>query len=122
MTSTRSKSPRQELGRAADPHISAVCHSYDSLTTSHALQQGASTVVDEAVFYGSLGLVVAGPSQMGMDYRNVWVLEKLRTSGYNLAVIGRSGLAMINRNLPRMFGVILAAVCLNLSDEGEPGA
>ncbi|MFF2083618.1 alpha/beta hydrolase [Nocardia sp. NPDC058176] len=39
----------------SDPHITALGHSYGSLTTSLALQE-QSGVVDDAVFYGSPGL------------------------------------------------------------------
>ncbi|WP_245535323.1 alpha/beta hydrolase [Segniliparus rotundus] len=41
---------------ATSPHITALGHSYGSLTTSLALQQTQTGVVDNAVFYGSPGL------------------------------------------------------------------
>ncbi|WP_042937505.1 alpha/beta hydrolase [Rhodococcus sp. AW25M09] len=59
----------------ADPHISAFGHSYGSLTTSEALQQGGSEVVDDAVFYGSPGLNAVAPSSMGMPYEHVWAID-----------------------------------------------
>ncbi|MFI8565546.1 alpha/beta hydrolase [Rhodococcus sp. NPDC078407] len=59
----------------ADPHISAFGHSYGSLTTSEALQQGGSQVVDDAVFYGSPGLNSVGTSSMGMPYQHVWAMD-----------------------------------------------
>lgn len=58
-----------------DPHISAFGHSYGSLTTSEALQQGGSQVVDDAVFYGSPGLNAVGTSSMGMPYEHVWAMD-----------------------------------------------
>ncbi|MBY4127371.1 hypothetical protein HQO83_03090 [Rhodococcus fascians] len=59
----------------ADPHITAFGHSYGSLTTSEALQQGGSQVVDDAVFYGSPGLNSVGTSSMGMPYQHVWAMD-----------------------------------------------
>ncbi|WP_313675067.1 alpha/beta hydrolase, partial [Mycolicibacterium sp.] len=45
---------RIQAGRAAPAHLTAIGHSYGSLTTGLALQR--STHVDDAVFYGSPGV------------------------------------------------------------------
>ncbi|SNT29019.1 alpha/beta hydrolase [Rhodococcoides kyotonense] len=71
-----------------DPHISAFGHSYGSLTTSEALQQGGASVVDDAVLYGSPGLNAQSPSDMGMPYENVWVMD---AEGDHVTNVGRLG-------------------------------
>ncbi len=59
---------------AANPsaHLTLLGHSYGSLTSSLALQQLHSQgihAVDDAVFYGSPGLELYSPSQLGIDGR-----------------------------------------------------
>jgi hypothetical protein len=51
--------------RGDDAHITALGHSYGSLTTSLALQQG--TGVDDAVFFGSPGLGLDSLSDLRLD-------------------------------------------------------
>jgi hypothetical protein len=51
-------------------HLTLLGHSYGSLTSSLALQQlhsQGSHAVDDAVFYGSPGLELYSPSQLGLD-------------------------------------------------------
>jgi hypothetical protein len=49
---------------ATSPHITALGHSYGSLTTSLALQQTQAGVVENAVFYGSPGLELGSVDQL----------------------------------------------------------
>lgn len=59
-----------------DPHITALGHSYGSLTTSLALQNAAvDGAVDDAVFYGSPGLLADGAGDVGLAEHHAYVLE-----------------------------------------------
>lgn len=65
---------------AANPHaqISLLGHSYGSLTSSLALQQlhdQGIHAVDDAVFYGSPGLELYAPSQLGLDPGHAFVMQ-----------------------------------------------
>lgn len=60
----------------ADPHITALGHSYGSLTTSFALQDAAVRgAVDDAVFYGSPGLRADSAADLGLADHHAYVLE-----------------------------------------------
>ncbi|MDT5019333.1 MAG: hypothetical protein QOD39_5493, partial [Mycobacterium sp.] len=49
-------------------------HSYGSLTSGIALQEGASAYVDNAVLYGSPGFEADTPAQLGMNDNNFFVM------------------------------------------------
>lgn len=49
-------------------------HSYGSLTSGIALQDGASQVVDNAVMYGSPGFQAETPADLGMNDNNFFVM------------------------------------------------
>lgn len=57
-------------------HITALGHSYGSLTTSLALQDPAvNGAVDDAVFYGSPGLLARSAEELGLDPHHAYVIE-----------------------------------------------
>ncbi|WP_450104125.1 alpha/beta hydrolase [Rhodococcus triatomae] len=59
-----------------DPHITALGHSYGSLTTGLALQDPApGQPVDDAVFYGSPGVNADDEADLGLGAGHAWVLE-----------------------------------------------
>jgi hypothetical protein len=49
-------------------------HSYGSLVSGMALKDGASSVVDNAVLYGSPGFGASSPAQLGMNEHNFFVM------------------------------------------------
>jgi pimeloyl-ACP methyl ester carboxylesterase len=59
-------------------HVSLLGHSYGSLTASLALQQlhqQGVHAVDDAVFYGSPGLEITSPGQLGLDSAHAFVMQ-----------------------------------------------
>ncbi|QIS08808.1 alpha/beta hydrolase [Nocardia arthritidis] len=90
-----------------DPHITALGHSYGSLTTSLALQQKAGGV-DDVVFYGSPGLgghipsagtpiallglndVVHSPSDLGLQDHHVYEMTEKKDPVVAFNSFGRS--------------------------------
>lgn len=58
-----------------DPHLTLVGHSYGSLTAGLALQDGASSVVDDYVAYGSPGFYAMDESDLGMQQGHVFVMQ-----------------------------------------------
>jgi len=64
---------RIQAGRAVPAHLTAIGHSYGSLTTGLALQR--STHVDDAVFYGSPGVRASTPAQLNLRPGHVFALE-----------------------------------------------
>jgi hypothetical protein len=64
---TASQNPNQTLALFG--------HSYGSLTSGIALQDGASAYVDNAVLYGSPGFQADTPSALGMNDNNFFVMS-----------------------------------------------
>lgn len=64
----------QAAHRGGPAHVTAVGHSYGSLTTSLALRQPGHGVSD-AVFYGSPGLEAVEPEQLGLQPGRVFVMR-----------------------------------------------
>ncbi|QKT14198.1 hypothetical protein HUN07_16840 [Rhodococcus sp. W8901] len=59
-----------------DPHITALGHSYGSLTTGLALQDpGPGQPIDDAVFYGSPGINAGDESDLGLAEGHGYVME-----------------------------------------------
>lgn len=59
-----------------DPHLTALGHSYGSLTTGLALQDpGPGQPVDDAVFYGSPGINADDESDLGLPDGHAYVME-----------------------------------------------
>lgn len=56
------------------PHITAVGHSYGSLTTGLALQNGEHPVSDMVV-YGSPGIAASTPQELGLDNGHAYVMR-----------------------------------------------
>lgn len=50
-------------------------HSYGSLVSGIALKDGASSVVDNAVMYGSPGFEATSPAKLGMNDHNFFVMS-----------------------------------------------
>ncbi|MGL6236856.1 MAG: alpha/beta hydrolase [Segniliparus sp.] len=57
------------------PHITALGHSYGSLTTSLALQQTSSGIVENAVFYGSPGLNLDSANQLPVPVGHAYDMQ-----------------------------------------------
>jgi hypothetical protein len=64
---------RIQAGRAVPAHLTAIGHSYGSLTTGLALQR--STDVADAVFYGSPGVRASTPAQLNLRPGHVFAME-----------------------------------------------
>ncbi|MFB9908263.1 alpha/beta hydrolase [Allokutzneria oryzae] len=62
-----------DASRPTDPHMTALGHSYGSLTTGLALQKG--TGVDDAVFFGSPGLGTSHVEALKVPTGHSWVIE-----------------------------------------------
>lgn len=58
-----------------DPHITAIGHSYGSLTTGLALQQPGDHPVDDVIVYGSPGIQASNPGDLGVDNGHVYVMR-----------------------------------------------
>ncbi|WP_233716860.1 alpha/beta hydrolase [Mycolicibacterium vinylchloridicum] len=56
-------------------HLTAVGHSYGSLTTGLALQEPGSHGVSDAIFYGSPGIEATTPSELGLQPGHVFTME-----------------------------------------------
>ncbi|QDQ98079.1 alpha/beta hydrolase [Tomitella fengzijianii] len=66
----------QAASQHPDPHITALGHSYGSITTSLALQNPAiGGAVDDVVFYGSPGVMADDPGDLGLAPHHAYVLE-----------------------------------------------
>ncbi|OBR98526.1 hypothetical protein A9W98_34970 [Mycobacterium gordonae] len=66
------------IGAAHDggpAHLTAIGHSYGSLTTGLALQQPGSHGVSDALFYGSPGIEAATPQQLQLQPGHVYAME-----------------------------------------------
>ncbi|MFC4604150.1 alpha/beta hydrolase [Rhodococcus kronopolitis] len=62
--------------RRPDPHLTALGHSYGSLTTGLALQDPSpGQPVDDAVFYGSPGVNAGDESDLGLADGHAYVME-----------------------------------------------
>lgn len=61
--------------RPDDPHLTALGHSYGSLTTGIALRDHPTTGVDDAVFFGSPGLGVEHATQLNIPEGHGYNLE-----------------------------------------------
>lgn len=55
--------------------LTAIGHSYGSLTTGLALQQPGSHGVDAAIFYGSPGIEASTPAELGLPAGRVFTME-----------------------------------------------
>jgi hypothetical protein len=55
--------------------LTAIGHSYGSLTTGLALQVPGNHGVDNALFYGSPGIEAANPGQLGLQNGHVFTME-----------------------------------------------
>lgn len=62
-----------DASRAADPHLTALGHSYGSTTTGHALQHAAG--VDDAVLFGSPGVSTGDAADLRVPAGHVAVIE-----------------------------------------------
>lgn len=59
-----------------DPaHITAVGHSYGSLTTGLALQEPGNHGITDAIFYGSPGIEATTPGELGVQPGHVFTME-----------------------------------------------
>ena len=65
VTSTQSK----------DPHLTLVGHSYGSVVSGMALNDGANAVVDDYVAYGSPGFYAMDEADLGMAQGHVFVMQ-----------------------------------------------
>ncbi|SLI42306.1 Alpha/beta hydrolase of uncharacterised function (DUF1023) [Mycobacteroides abscessus subsp. bolletii] len=59
-----------------DPaHITAIGHSYGSLTTGLALQEPGNHGITDAIFYGSPGIEAETPAELGVQAGHVFTME-----------------------------------------------
>jgi hypothetical protein len=58
-----------------NPNLTLVGHSYGSLTAGMALQEGANSVVDDYVAYGSPGFYAMDEADLGMQQGHVYVMQ-----------------------------------------------
>ncbi|MFZ2175598.1 MAG: alpha/beta hydrolase, partial [Rhodococcus sp. (in: high G+C Gram-positive bacteria)] len=58
-----------------DPHLTALGHSYGSLTTGLALQEPGGAPVDDVVFYGSPGVEASSEADLGLEPGHVYAME-----------------------------------------------
>lgn len=73
----------------SDPHITAIGHSYGSVTTGLALRESGGHPVDDLVVYGSPGLVdVRSPSDLGLGRGHAY---EMTADGDVIARLGRFG-------------------------------
>ncbi len=56
-------------------HLTAIGHSYGSLTTGLALQQPGDHGVSDAIFYGSPGVAASTPAQLNLGSGHVFAME-----------------------------------------------
>lgn len=75
-----------DAARTDAAHLTALGHSYGSLTTGLALQRG--TGVDDAVFFGSPGLGTSDVTDLGLRPGRVYVSEARNDAVADLAVFG----------------------------------
>lgn len=73
--------------RTDDPHTAALGHSYGSLTTSLALQQGG-TGADDVMLFGSPGLDTDNVADLKVPAGHVYVLEDKNDPVADLAAFG----------------------------------
>lgn len=94
-----------DASRAADPHLTAIGHSYGSVTTGYALQH--ATGVDDAIVTGSPGIGTGALDELNVPAGRLGVLEADRDA---IADLGRFG-----GDPNQLDGVV------NLSTDDEPG-
>lgn len=58
-----------------DPHLTLVGHSYGSVVSGMALDNGANAVVDDFVAYGSPGFYAMDEADLGMQQGHVFVMQ-----------------------------------------------
>ena len=75
-----------DAARTVPAHLTALGHSYGSLTTSLALQRG--TGVDDAVVFGSPGLGTSDIADLGLSPGRVFVVEARRDPVADFAAFG----------------------------------
>ncbi|WP_086825396.1 alpha/beta hydrolase [Allokutzneria sp. NRRL B-24872] len=75
-----------DASRTTDPHLTAIGHSYGSLTTGLALQKG--TGVDDAVFFGSPGVGIFHADMLKVPAGHSWVIESRRDIVADLGTFG----------------------------------
>ena len=75
-----------DASRPTDPHLTALGHSYGSLTTSYGLQGG--TGVDDAVLFGSPGFGTGAVTGLHVDPGHVYLMEADRDPVADVGVFG----------------------------------
>lgn len=58
-----------------DPHLTLVGHSYGSVVSGMALNEGANSVVDDYIAYGSPGFYAMDEADLGMQQGHVFVMQ-----------------------------------------------
>ncbi len=116
-----------DASRDSDPHLTALGHSYGSLTTSLALQTG--TGVDDVVLYGSPGLGTDDVTDLGVPAGHVfveeakgdWIADAGAFGADPSALAGVTMLATDARVLPDGTWGQASNGHSAYQDEGEPG-
>lgn len=98
----------QAAHQGVPAHLTAIGHSYGSLTTGLALQEPGSHGVSDAIFYGSPGIDGVTPSQLQLPAGHVFTMET--PDDPIQAVYDGRPLATSLQTLPPPFGPIVTGV------------
>ncbi|TDE91609.1 alpha/beta hydrolase [Occultella glacieicola] len=79
-----------DAARDSDPHLTALGHSYGSLTTGLALQE--QTGVDDAILYGSPGIGTSHVEDLDVPDGHVYRLEARRDAVADVGALGPFGI------------------------------
>ena len=96
-----------QSGRAVPAHLTAIGHSYGSLTTGLALQQSGE--VSDAVFYGSPGVKARTPGQLNLRPGHVYAMET-PDDPIQLVYDGPPAARVFGPALPVPYGLAAAAL------------
>ena len=116
-----------DASRDVDPHLTALGHSYGSLTTGLALQNG--TGVDDAVLFGSPGLGTDDVADLGLRPGHVYLEEAHEDHVADLGAFGRdpstlagvTSLATDARTLPDGTQGAASSGHSEYADQGQAG-
>jgi pimeloyl-ACP methyl ester carboxylesterase len=99
------------------PQLTAIGHSYGSLTTGLALQEPGNHGVTDAIFYGSPGIEATTPQQLHLSNGHVFTMETPDDSiqkVYDAPLLGKAGAAF----LPTPFNTLAESALTGLDATG----
>lgn len=98
----------QAAHQGGPAHLTAVGHSYGSLTTGLALQEPGSHGVSDAIFYGSPGIEATTPQQLQLQPGHVFTMET--PDDPIQGVYDSKPLAQLGTLLPPPFGPVIGGI------------